>query len=116
MTYRVIVTPAAESDLRTAYRNIRAQAPRARRATGSGALARPRKVWRATPSVVRWLPRARHLTNPSANCFLARATVGTIVFCLLFLRRRNRFTFCTFGTDPCVHSDLQRDIPMLLRR
>jgi plasmid stabilization system protein ParE len=29
MTYRVIVTPAAESDLRTAYRYIRNQAPRA---------------------------------------------------------------------------------------
>jgi len=31
MTYRVIVTPAVESDLRTAYRYIRAQAPRAAR-------------------------------------------------------------------------------------
>ena len=31
MTYRVIVTPAAESDLRTAYRYIRNQAPRAAR-------------------------------------------------------------------------------------
>jgi plasmid stabilization system protein ParE len=29
MTYRVIVTPAAESDLRAAYRYIRRQAPRA---------------------------------------------------------------------------------------
>jgi len=28
MTYRVIVTPAAESDLRTTYRYIRSQAPR----------------------------------------------------------------------------------------
>ena len=31
MTYRVIVTPAAEIDLRTAYRYIRSQAPRAAR-------------------------------------------------------------------------------------
>jgi plasmid stabilization system protein ParE len=31
MTYRVIVTPAAESDLRTAYRYIRGQAPHAAR-------------------------------------------------------------------------------------
>ncbi len=31
MTYRVIVTPAAESDLRTTYRYIRSQAPRAAR-------------------------------------------------------------------------------------
>ena len=31
MTYRVILTPAAESDLRTAYRYIRIQAPRAAR-------------------------------------------------------------------------------------
>jgi plasmid stabilization system protein ParE len=31
MTHRVIVTPAAESDLRTAYRFIRNQAPRAAR-------------------------------------------------------------------------------------
>jgi plasmid stabilization system protein ParE len=31
MTYRVIVTPAAENDLRTAYRYIRSQAPRAAR-------------------------------------------------------------------------------------
>jgi len=29
MTYRVIVTPAAETDLRTVYRYIRSQAPRA---------------------------------------------------------------------------------------
>src|SRR5436853_3057388 len=31
MTYRVIVTPAVESDLQTAYRYIRTQAPRAAR-------------------------------------------------------------------------------------
>jgi plasmid stabilization system protein ParE len=31
MTYRVILTPAAENDLRTAYRYIRSQAPRAAR-------------------------------------------------------------------------------------
>ena len=31
MTYRVIVTPAAESDLKTAYRYIRSEAPRAAR-------------------------------------------------------------------------------------
>ena len=31
MTYRVIVTPAAENDLRTAYRYIRSQAPRSAR-------------------------------------------------------------------------------------
>ena len=31
MTYRVIVTPAAESDLRSAYRYIRSQAPHAAR-------------------------------------------------------------------------------------
>ncbi|MGA9528674.1 MAG: type II toxin-antitoxin system RelE/ParE family toxin [Terriglobales bacterium] len=31
MTYRVIVTPDAENDLRTAYRYIRNQAPRAAR-------------------------------------------------------------------------------------
>ena len=31
MTYRVIVTPAAESDLRTAYRYLRSHAPRAAR-------------------------------------------------------------------------------------
>jgi plasmid stabilization system protein ParE len=31
MTYRVIVTPAAESDLKTTYRYIRNQAPRAAR-------------------------------------------------------------------------------------
>jgi plasmid stabilization system protein ParE len=31
VTYRVIVTPAAESDLRTAYRYIRSQAPGAAR-------------------------------------------------------------------------------------
>ena len=31
MTYRVIVTPVAESDLRTAYRYLRSHAPRAAR-------------------------------------------------------------------------------------
>ena len=31
MTYRVIITPAAETDLQTAYRYIRSQAPRAAR-------------------------------------------------------------------------------------
>jgi plasmid stabilization system protein ParE len=31
MTYRVIVTPSAESDLRTIYRYIRSRAPRAAR-------------------------------------------------------------------------------------
>src|SRR5439155_12058301 len=84
-------------------RPIAISAPRrlARRATGSGALARARKVWRATPSVVLWLPRARHLISPFANCSSAQASAVPIVFCLLFLRRKNRSISCTFGMDPC---------------
>jgi len=39
MTYRVIVTPAAENDLRTAYRYIRRQAPGAARNWIRGAAA-----------------------------------------------------------------------------
>ena len=30
--------------------------------------------------------------------------------------KRNQFTYCTFGMDPCSRSELQRYIPMLLRR
>ncbi len=51
MTYHVIITPAADNDLRTAYRYIRSRRL-VRRATGSGVRARAQKVLRATPSIV----------------------------------------------------------------
>src|SRR6266700_3371409 len=98
MTYRVIFTAEAETDLRTAYRYIRSQAPgaaldwtrRARKSANS--LARRR-------SVVLWLLRALPLTNPSANCFSARA-IGALI-ASSSLCSSAQFTYCTFGMDPC---------------
>ena len=59
MTYRVIVTPAAENDLRTAYRYIRRQAPRAARNWIRGAAAaksesphRQRPIMKALPELL----------------------------------------------------------------
>src|SRR5438128_7807878 len=102
MTYRVIITPEAETDLRTTYRYIRSQSP-ARLATGFAVHARARGVLPAAPRGVLLLPRAHHLTNPSVNCFSARVTAAPIVSFLLC--SISRFTYCTFGMDPGSRSD-----------
>jgi plasmid stabilization system protein ParE len=67
MTYRVIVTPAAENDLRTAYRYIRRQAPRAARDW----IRRARQTAKSLahhPERCPMAPKAHPSISPSANC------------------------------------------------
>src|SRR5260370_881730 len=78
MIYHVIITPEAETDLRTSYCYIRKQAPRAagdwiRRARQCG------KSLARRPERCPLAPENAHLRNPFANCFLARATGELIV-------------------------------------
>src|SRR5277367_5720265 len=110
MIYRVIVTPAAERDLRTAYRYIRRQAPVAAREWIQRARQSAKSLARcpesAVLSAVLWLLRALHSTNLFASCFSAPATVGLIVFSLWCLI--NRCTSCMFGMDRCCRSNFKR--------
>ncbi len=91
MTYRVIVTPAAESDLRTAYRYIRSQAPRAARD---------------------WIRRARHTAKSLAHhperCPMApeSASFDQTIRELLFgsgNRGTYRFLFVVFEEEKSVY-------------
>jgi len=81
MTYRVIFTAEAESDLRTAYRDIRSQAPGA-------ALDRTRRARKSANSLARRPER-----------FSARA-IGALI-ASSSLCSSAQFTYCTFGMDPC---------------
>jgi hypothetical protein len=107
MTYRVIVTPAAENDLRTAYRYIRSQAPRAARDWIRRARQSAKSLGRH-PERCPLLPRASHSINLSANCCSDLATGELIGFCLLCSRKRNQFTYCMFGMGQCFRSDSRR--------
>ena len=91
MIYRVIVTPAAESDLRTAYRYIRSHAPRAARD---------------------WIRRARHTAKSLAHhperCPMApeSASVDQPIRELLFgsgNRGTYRFLFVVFDEEKSVY-------------
>ena len=91
MTYRVVVTPAAEGDLRTAYRYIRSQAPRAARD---------------------WIRRARQTAKSLAHhperCPLApeSASFNKPIRELLFgsgNRGTYRFLFVVFEKEKTVH-------------
>lgn len=91
MTYRVIVTPAAESDLRTAYRYIRSQAPRAAR----GWIRRARRT-------------ARSLTHHPERCPMApeSASFDQPIRELLFgsgNRGTHRFLFVVFAEEKSVY-------------
>ena len=77
MTYKVIVTPEAENDLRTAYRYIRRQAPEAARD---------------------WIRQARHsvksLTRRPERCLLApESTSFNLPIRELFFGAGNRGTY-----------------------
>src|SRR5258706_16480015 len=105
MTYRVIIAPAAENDLRTTYRYIRSQAPRAARDW----IRRARRTARSLahhPERCPMAPESASFDQPFANCFSARAIAARTVSCLSCLLKRNRFIFSTFGMDPCFRSDL----------
>lgn len=92
MTYRVIITPEAEKDLRAAYRYIRRQAPE-QHVIGFGEHAKPPGALRTIPGVALSHRRAFPSTNPSVNCFLVRATEAPIDTSSPWLA--NPFTCCT---------------------
>jgi len=79
MTYRVIIMPRAESDLRTTYRNIRDQAPRA----ASNWLKRARK---AAKSLARYpercplAPESASFDEPIRQLLFGSGSRGTYRF------------------------------------
>jgi plasmid stabilization system protein ParE len=115
MTYRVIVTPSAESDLRTIYRYIRSRAPRAARDW----IRRARQAVKTLahhPERCPVAPESASFAQPIRELFVGSAIAAHIVFYLSCLMKRDRSTFCMYGMDRCSRSDLQRNIPMLLGR
>ncbi|MFZ0800474.1 MAG: type II toxin-antitoxin system RelE/ParE family toxin [Terriglobales bacterium] len=91
MTYRVIVTPAAESDLRTAYRYIRGQAPRAAREW----IRRARQAAKSLahhPERCPMAPESVSFDQPIRELFFGSANRGTY-----------RFLFVVFGEGKSVY-------------
>jgi plasmid stabilization system protein ParE len=79
MTYRVIVTPAAESDLRTAYRYIRSQAPRAARDW----IRRARQITKTLkhrPERCPMAPESASFDQPIRELFFGSSNRGTYRF------------------------------------
>jgi plasmid stabilization system protein ParE len=91
MTYRVIITPAAESDLRTAYRYIRAQAPRAAR----NWIRRARQTAKSLahhPERCPTAPESASFDQPIRELFLGSGNRGTY-----------RFLFVVFDEEKSVY-------------
>src|SRR6266851_9222615 len=139
MIYHVIITPEAETDLRTSYCYIRKQAPRAagdwiRRARQCG------KSLARRPARCPLAPENASFEKPIRELFFGTGNRRTYRP-LRCARSIDRFTYWTCGTDPCSrchqriseglcvhrsmsrrarapapHKPLQRYIPMLLRR
>jgi plasmid stabilization system protein ParE len=88
MTYRVIVTPAAESDLRTAYRYIRSQAPRAARDW----IRRARKAAKNlahSPERCPLAPESASFDQPIRELFFGSGNRGTYRFLFVVVAEEN---------------------------
>ena len=86
MTYRVIVTPAVESDLRTAYRYIRAQAPRAARDWIRRARQSAKSLARH-PERCPLAPESASFDEPIRELFFGAGNRGTYRFLFVVLER-----------------------------
>jgi plasmid stabilization system protein ParE len=84
MTYRVIVTPAAENDLRTAYRYIRSQAPRAAREWTRRARQAAKGLARH-PERCPLAPESASFDQPIRELFLGSGNRGTYRFLFVVL-------------------------------
>ena len=91
MTYRVIVTPAAESDLRTIYRYIRSQAPRAARDWIRRARQSAKSLARH-PERCPMAPESVSFDQPIRELFFGSGNRGTY-----------RFLFVVFEDDKSVY-------------
>jgi len=92
MTYRVIVTPAAESDLRTTYRYIRSQAPRAARDW----LRRARRIARSLahhPERCPMAPESASFDQPIRELLFGSGNRGTY-----------RFLFVVFAEEKSIYT------------
>ena len=81
MTYRVIVTPAAETDLQTAYRYIRSHAPRAAREWIRRARQSARTLARH-PERCPMAPESVSFNQPIRELFFGAGNRGTYRFLL----------------------------------
>jgi plasmid stabilization system protein ParE len=91
MTYRVIVTPAAESDLRTAYRYIRSHAPGAAREW----IRRARQTTKSLshhPERCAMAPESASFDQPIRELFFGSGNRGTY-----------RFLFVVFEEEKSVY-------------
>jgi plasmid stabilization system protein ParE len=84
MTYRVIVTPAAEYDLRAAYRYIRRQAPRAARDWIRRARQNAESLARH-PERCPLAPESASLGEPIRELFFGSGNRGTYRFLFVVL-------------------------------
>jgi|ERR1700686_258823 plasmid stabilization system protein ParE len=91
MTYRVIVTPAAENDLRTAYRYIRSLSPHAARDW----IRRARQIVRSLarhPERCPLAPESASFDQPVRELFFGSGNRGTY-----------RFLFAVFAEEKSVY-------------
>ncbi len=84
MTYRVIITPAAETDLRTAYRYIRSQSPRAARDWIRRAR-RSAKSLARSPERCPLAPESASFDQPIRELFFGSGNRGTYRFLFVVL-------------------------------
>lgn len=91
MIYRVIVTPAAENDLRTTYRYIRSQAPRAARDWIRRARQTAKSLARH-PERCPLAPESASFDQPIRELFFGSGNRGTY-----------RFLFAVFDEEKSVY-------------
>jgi plasmid stabilization system protein ParE len=84
MTYRVVITPEAETDLRTAYRYIRTHAPHAARVWIRGARAAAKSLARH-PGRCPLAPESASFDEPIRELFFGSGNRGTRRFLFVVL-------------------------------
>jgi len=84
MTYRVIITPEAETDLRTTYRYIRSQSPRAARDWIRRAR-RSAKSLARSPERCPLAPESASFDQPIRELFFGSGNRGTYRFLFVVL-------------------------------
>jgi plasmid stabilization system protein ParE len=86
MTYRVIITPEAETDLRNIYRYIRSQAPNAAREWIRGARQCARSLARR-PERCQLAPESAAFSQPIRELFFGKGNRGTYRFLFVVLNK-----------------------------
>ena len=109
MTYRIIIEPTAEHEIRSAVRWKTENVSPTAAARWYNGLVQKIDTLAAIRPVAHWLRRTTSSTRKSASCYTAEAASGCIVIALYLLSSKIRSTFSMSVTPPVTSWSRNRD-------